>query len=305
MNISINRWGTSLLVVGSCLLLVSCVMQQPMPRPIIPTTTVVPPTAVSTDYISGATNTVEDIQTTQVAFPTLAMDVQTQLYELLSSNGNCELPCFLGIVPGETLWSDAKPFLEMFTNSPIRTDSTASADGFDVYYAHIQTTKEVTLILLIRLEVDANGRIQHILIKTDTRDSTGSLLTTDQHLSRYSLFETFKNNNLPSKVVMTPIKQGIYSLHVIYENMKMVIGLTGKAKELPDNRYLVCPDLGNGDVSSVTIALANQKDIVDVKALLGYPFYEGEFPIEQIINTNIQGFYDMISSGKPACFQTN
>ncbi|MEW5941902.1 MAG: hypothetical protein AB1750_19740, partial [Chloroflexota bacterium] len=94
---------------------------------------------------------------------------------------------------------------------------------------------------------------------------------------------------------------GVYSMHVVYENLKMVVALTGRGKEIPNRRYSLCPNLGDGDVSFVTIALVAPNDAIDVKTIFGYPFYDNELPLEEVTNLSLEEFYDLILNGEPAC----
>jgi hypothetical protein len=54
--------------------------------------------------------------TTWTPLPTLAYaEARAMVRDLLENNGGCKLPCWWGIVPGETDWSSAKQCLSQFT----------------------------------------------------------------------------------------------------------------------------------------------------------------------------------------------
>lgn len=295
-------------VIAFCLFLTACIPSviptMPSTIPISQITPSVTP-SVSTTRIPAGTSTIIP-KPTNISFPTLANDVQDRLYGLLKNNGGCELPCFLGIKPGATSWSETKSFMDDFSISkPINLDNKASTETLNVYHVQIITNKEVVMMLNIRFDVDANNLVQHIILKMETRGDDGSFLTDDQRLSRYSLYEIFRRHGVPDVVVITPVIKGIYSMHIVYENLKMVVGLTGRAKEIPNGRYSLCPNLGEGNIGSATIALANSSDSTDVRSLFDYPFYDSEFPLENLTNLSVQRFYELILQEKPACFDVN
>lgn len=236
--------------------------------------------------------------------PTITLELQDRLYELLKNNGGCELPCFLGITPEKTLWIDTKMFLELFSVSKsIQSDPIASTQMYTAYHAQIQTSKDISLLMNISLEVDNNSLVQHIVFDADTRQGN-SIEYSDTHLSRYTLREIFQRHGSPDVIYMTPIKQDIYSMHVVYENIKMAISFTGRAKENLDGGYTVCPNLGDGDVGSIKIVTAGPSDPIDVKSLVGYPFWEGTPTFEEVSGVSQNYFYQLlIGDQQPACFE--
>lgn len=54
-------------------------------------------------------------QTESTPLPTLSSDgAREMVKELLENNAGCRLPCWWGIIPGKTRWTDARSFLESF-----------------------------------------------------------------------------------------------------------------------------------------------------------------------------------------------
>jgi hypothetical protein len=239
-----------------------------------------------------------------VPFPTLASNLQSQFYEDLRSNRGCELPCLLGIIPGATSWLDAKSFLEAYSlNKPVESDQAASSQDHVVYFVQIQTSIDISLIMRLRLVVGENGLVQYINFDA-TSSREGSYVENDQHLSKYSLREVFRRHGLPNSIFMKPIKRGVYTLHIVYDELKMVIGLTGQATRISGGEYEVCPNLGDGNPLSLTVGLAAPSDPIDTKNLLDYPFYESELSLEDVTGLGIDQFYTLMSSSEsPACFR--
>ncbi len=241
---------------------------------------------------------------THPPIPTMLYDLQDQLYLLLANNGNCELPCFLGITPGKTTWAEAKLLLEAYSiNKPIKYDKSNATATNKQYTASIHTTKDIGLDIKIKLDVNEKDIVTHIDFNV-TAYHGGSLAFDDRHLSRYSLREVFRRHGKPDAVYLLPPERAVYAIHIVYEKLKLVIGLTGRAKELSGGGYELCPNLGDGDIPTMEIALASPADTIDVKTLIGFPFWEDLPPFEETSGMNINEFYQlMIGDQQPACFQ--
>lgn len=242
--------------------------------------------------------------------PTLVPDVQDQFYGLLKNNGNCELPCFLDITPGKTSWLDAKAVLEKYSiNKPIKYDETRSTPTNKTYSTQIQTRSNTNtsfwLIMNIELDVNENDVVKHIVMSVESYDNDALAINDkDGHLSTYSLREVFLRNGIPDNVFFKFRQRKGYGFGVVYENQKIAFEFGGIALPNINNEYIICPNIGEGQVSSMKIALANPSDPIDVKTLIGHPFWEGVHPFEEVAGMSLNDFYElMISDQKPACFE--
>jgi hypothetical protein len=274
-------------------------------QPTLSETTLPIPVFTPSSSPSQTSNLSDGKQWTQVPVPpTLTLDIQDELYDLLKSNGNCELPCFLGITPDKTSLVDAKAILEKFdVRQSISIDEIASTKTYQAYNVQIFTNKDVTLAINLRLEVE-NKLISRLTVNA-TPSHNGYSVTDDQHLSHYSLREVFQQHGSPDVVYLQPPAYGEYGLQVVYEKLKMVIDITGSAKDISNGGYEICPNLGDGDITSIKIALAGPLDPINVKTLIGYPFWEGAPTFEEVSGLSMKDFYKLMISGKkPACFET-
>jgi len=88
----------------SVLIIASCVPSEiPMVEEVTPTPTSTPSTTPTSSQIIFT------------PLPTLTSDKAKELVmELLKSNAGCKLPCWWGIIPGKTTWTEARRFLESF-----------------------------------------------------------------------------------------------------------------------------------------------------------------------------------------------
>jgi hypothetical protein len=242
---------------------------------------------------------------TSTSYPTLTYQIQDDFFDLLSNNGNCKLPCFWGITPSTTSWSNANNILERYVRKiPIPLDQTSTTKTNSAYSAYIKTTKDVTLLISLIVNVNKSNIVSSIIFRTEIFQSDfPDLDTYDKHLIWYSPTEIFKKHGPPDNLYLYISPSGDYSLGIVYENLKAVILLTGFAKENINNKRAVCPNIGDGDVSYVNIA--STTDSIDVKTLIGYPFWEGVPPFEEVAGMSVEDFYKLIisSSEQPICFE--
>lgn len=235
--------------------------------------------------------------------PTLDYDVQDQLYALLADNGNCRLPCFLGITPDVTSLVPAMAFLQGFSNKEaMLPDDTGGSIAGKTYYVLIWTGKDVELMLDIRLTANQDRTVRYIEFSS-TASRLGTLVANDRHLTAYSLSELFRVYGMPDVVFMTPLRQGVYSIYAVYEKLKFVVGVGGLARQDASSAYQVCPDIGDGDITSLELAAAGASDPIDVKTLLAHPF--SDVPtFAQTAGFDVDGFYSLMTDGQqPACFE--
>lgn len=284
----------------SLLLIMACSSSKLQPTQYITTLT------ASTLATSASANPPIDLRWTQYPpVPTITFELQDKMYELLKNNGGCELPCFLGVTPGHTLWTDAKPFLELFSITKIiKPDQVASTEMYTVYNVQVQTSKDISLLMNIRLDVDSNNLVQYIIFDADIRRGK-SVEYRDTHLSRYSLHEILQRHGVPDAIYMTPIRQNIYSMHIVYENIKITISFTGRATQNLDGGYTVCPNLGDGGIGSIKLAISNPSNPIDVRSLVGYPFWNETPLLEKVSGVSKKYFYQLlIGDQQSACFET-
>lgn len=230
-------------------------------------------------------------------YPTLAYEVQDEFFSLLASNGNCRLPCFLGITPGTTLWTEARMILEPYAyNAHFLNDKDLAQS------VAIVTTKDVDIYMTVKVDTLEDRRVNRIVTHAEFFKED-SIATQDNHLQWYSPSEVFRNHGLPDNLYLS-IERGVYSIGIVYENLKAVILLTGYAKENASNKRVVCPNIGDGDIGSIKIALASPTNPIDVKTLIGYPFWEGASLFEEVTGMSIDEFYELMVSGQqPVCIE--
>lgn len=267
---------------------------------ILPTQTSIPSTATVPVEITPSTSP-EDA----TPHPTLTYELQDQLFTLLSNNGNCELPCYLGITPGKTLWANAERILEPYAyKTPIPYERTRITSSNVAYHAVIQTTKDINILTGVIIDVNpSNNRVTHIVSTFQFYFNEWSYF--DKHLLRFSISEVFRRNGQPDVIYFVPdLKQGRgYSFSLVYEKLKMVMEYTGRIRQDVNGSYIICPNVGDGDIGAMGVYFASATDPIDVKTLVGYSFWENVSPFKDVAGMSVNDFYRlMVGNQQPICF---
>jgi hypothetical protein len=107
------------------------------------------PAALSTTSRPSKTSTQTPTQV-WTPHPTLNSDeAKTVIQELLVTNGDCRLPCWWGITPGQTTWAEAWRIL-----SPLMTDLFISPlEGYFTFYFWVPTSFQPDGKIAVRLVV--------------------------------------------------------------------------------------------------------------------------------------------------------
>lgn len=243
------------------------------------------------------------VRSTPPILPTMDYDLQDELYGLLANGATCRLPCFLGVIPDKTAIESALAFLDGYSaKHPLVPDESASSPETTVYNVPIYTSNDVDLQMYLRLGADTNGLVKYIRVQA-TWSRLGSYAANDRHLVGYSLRGIFQTYGLPDAMYMEPIKEDVYSIYAVYESVKFVVGFTGHATLDESGTYRVCPNIGDGDLANLDLATAAAADSIDVKTLIGYPFWSTP-PFQQTAGIDLKGFYGLITGDhEPACFE--
>jgi hypothetical protein len=285
-------------IVVLMVLLTSCTtsIQQPPLQYSIPTETKLASSTLQIPSPTPITASQPDI----TRFPTMSLDRQSQLYELFKNNGNCDLPCFLGITPGKTSWQNTKSFFDPFILRPF-----ADTPNLRLFWVEIITNHEITLHGNLELYVAPDWLLKHVIFSTEFTQS-GITEAHDNHLDWYSISEVFKRYGSPDEIYLNVSNQNlVYSITIVYERKKVVLMYTGLANQNNEGNYItLCPNLGDGDISSMELRVLNPSDPTDVKTLRDYPFWNVQ-PFEEVSGMSRNDFYKiMIGNVQSACIQT-
>ncbi len=230
--------------------------------------------------------------------------MQAFVLEMLRSNGGCELPCWWGIVPGETSWEEVQAF---FTVQGI----SVSENGYlGLSYLDPEETNRITML---DVELQRQGDLvqgirvtHHYYYKSFQDDFT---LT----LQRYELAQVLSRYGVPSQVYLSLavgspcIGPGVvptYDMWVVYDDLGIAVLYSGMLIRDLEN-WLLCPVFGQtsdvfGPTRSIEIRL--QSPALD-RPIVSMEPGDGEFVITgtlmELAGMGVQEFYESFSSPTP------
>ena len=167
------------------------------------------------------------------------------MISILSSNGNCNLPCWWGVNPGE---SNLQSFNFVFY--PIGYEEINKQGIFSEDFS--MSVNQVNIPnLLIKVSFE-NNFVQRIYVLADNINKPGDKVSHfdafAQAMEYYSLENTLKKYGIPTNVYLRlypryePNAPLIYSLWVFYENLGILIHYRGEGLVYKDKEVDICPD---------------------------------------------------------------
>ena len=220
---------------------------------------------------------------TQAPISTLSVAESNELIkELILRNGGCRLPCFWGITPGITEWSEAKNFLATFAE--IREGKFYSIKIQDPEYHQVNLI-EFTVQDGIVVEVVAGLPI--------TRNFTIDKLLTNYGKPDGIYLLTYKNS--PA----SPIPA---FLALNYQHQGILVEYEFASEKINDNEFLICSQ----PLGPNMWLRSSQETLTDLdinQSVLGAePSYTLR-KIDEISNISIDEFFNDFK-GSSACFIT-
>jgi hypothetical protein len=224
--------------------------------------------------------------------------------ELLVTNGDCELPCWWGIHPGEPL-SDAN--ISLFLRAPFHSISDTRF-GYAFEYtknrssAGLDYNVDVTAILTKEV-------VSRIWISSDVLDARTSAQFA-QDWQTLALHRVLTRFGMPSEVRLSandfapdPGAPFLFTLNVIYTDKGIAIKYHGYLQRR-SGRYLVCPSLSS--VTSIGLLLASPGNGAQFwDHLREWPWMNIEYtsPIQDVTSMSVADFYSTLRDTPNACFR--
>lgn len=240
---------------------------------------------------------------TWTPLPTLSPeDANTFVTELLIDNGGCRLPCWWGIIPGETTWETAMYFFKSFATRvsegsliPVQIDGKDSpVTGYGVRYRVHGQLQEGSINLFV-----AQGPIYKIVVAP-----TGTELSYQLHhlLTSYGQPEEVWLQGWPYNEEHVPH----FALLVLYPSK----GIAARYEGISDfttgiQNMSICP-LGTGptlilwDPKQENQAAFMQALMENENKVWGAPYFR---PIDVATDLDISKFYERMLDSQP-CFET-
>lgn len=211
---------------------------QPTGLPSVVSSTTADPT--STVSIPTAT------ETRSLSVPTLmATERMSFLFEVMKTNGGCDLPCFMGIVPGETTFDEAK---EVFSQTGWSISNIPHTDGGEMI---AKSSKDSSIGIYVWLRT-VGGIVSHLEI------SIGGHHYLD-YVDYHALVNIMSRFGKPDGIWIS-IDPGLkisrdevisFEMLVYYKDENMIFQYGGYAS-LKGNTYEICPPRPSGSIEGVS-----------------------------------------------------
>lgn len=273
--------------------------------------TSIPATTTGMSLMENPTDTPTPISTLTNAQPSTAMPsnqpkpLPTQgdlsdeeyIYQLLQTNGGCELPCWLGIVPGETHWDEAERFLSSLSL------------GIDLIKD--ETTTEVNGISIRRREfhiyVDT-GDATTYRFRLLTRDNLVTGIRVSSPLTNYHflLKDLLSNQGVPDKIfiftrsnVMEPPTP--FNLILFYQEQRFLAAYSTLVYK-ENEQITACLD----DVGPGLIIFPEKNDLSDqlIAEIFIGPDPIGVLSVDDALGMSPADFYETYRNSETSCLIT-
>ena len=228
------------------------------------------------------------------------------LYALLETNNSCNLPCFFGIYPGITTLDEARAILANYSEQGLVLDKVFNNEDLKLYNAQIASNYDVSLLMVIRLEV-ADSIVHKIQVSADI-SKDGHYAVDSNIFSRYSLREVLGQVGYPDQLYIIPpdpsINNPSYRIDAIYFAHNMIISYLGRGT-FADEKITICPNIGEGNIGVIEIISLSSEYEVDIRELSLINFDEDDFamPIDDFLGISLEAFYNELSE-VPSCFSS-
>lgn len=225
--------------------------------------------------------------------------------ELLITNRGCRLPCWWGIHPGKTTWSEAEYFLRSIG---VRILPEKQTEGYDLYLIggiELNVVDRVAKINNSLVIYSKDGMVKYIGLRGD-----GSLdeIGFQKAWERYSPQNIMRIYGKPSRILLNgnPFSHSIegYSVWFFYDEQGFVIEYRGLVQG--KSVYHICPSFDNGkDIYRIDI-LTQSEEVPMPLDRIYLELYGKRFlvlPLEKASGKSVEAYYrETMLSDKPACF---
>ena len=242
------------------------------------------------------------------AVPTLHPDeLEEHVLELLQTNGGCGLPCWWGIVPGQTTWRDARSTLESLGLTAVKY-----SDPNLTNYSTSQWLPGYDISMGQLFDVDDSGRVQLIWAAGVTVRENDWVYAAPEFLeawSHYTLRQMVATYGAPSDVLIHVAQNtadGLmmpFQVLLFYADQGILVRYYGPAELLGD-QLVVCPDHSHIELwlwpphSRLTL-----EDIADLGYYIPPDDLRAFVPFEEAVGGSFADFVADTDDGG-ACFES-
>lgn len=275
----------------------------------LPTRTITMITPTKTVLSSSIVSIPTTMETRTPSMPTLsATEGLNFLFEVLKTNGGCDFPCFMGIIPGKTTFEEAK---EVFMQTGWSISIIPQTDG-DAMTANSPKNSSIGIDAWIRT---VDNIVSHLEISIG---GAGYLNYVDYHaliniLSRFGKPDGIWIS-LPPALKELRLEQTTFKMVVYYKDKNMIFQYDGIAN-LKGDTYEICPPRPWGKIEgippnsgSVLIDIFAEDVQLHPKELLNFRtdqnlHIDEESQLQTVLKMGVDTFYqDILERKDSACY---
>ena len=215
----------------------------------------------------------------------------------------CQLPCFMGITPGETSWQFT---LDLFAPIGKSSSYTSEQDKSKDYVFGAYIDENTIVPYMLMRVFDKDRVVSKIFIRTQDNKSIHDAF------QMYSLESTLAQYGPPSDVLLRlppgrsePNAPLYYSLWVVYDEFNFAVNYEGPAEQKGDKIH-ICPSYNN--IASLMIFVQSPTSDTtigaDIEATTGISVLD-HLTLENAANITIDEFYFQMRANQTYCLETS
>ena len=243
----------------------------------------------STASITPSPLSTETFLTSTTSLPTLLVkDAKARVKQLMKDNGGCSLPCWWGIIPGQTSWDDARAFLQSI-------DPTFDSAATPSHYSFAYQIDSPGYPISAEFDVDGLGIVKKISVSQTAFpfDLAEFLAMVGKPDRVFLQVYPFTTDGVPPFVVL-----------LIYEDLHLVAQFVTGAT-LHDSNVVGCPDQSK---PSLTLYAPSIEVAAELEQKFELERSEGSVPyrlLDESTKMDIDSFYQVFRNSNDAnCIET-
>lgn len=236
----------------------------------------------------------------------------TNLVELLNTNGGCDLPCWWGISPGQTLWSNAKQFLlsigaNIYSNYEFSklVHSTPNFDEPVIKVSDNQPGYNDNRIYFI----EKDKIVEQVYINADGWTNPKIF---QSHWQSYMPRQILGKYGLPERIRVYTNSTSMgdrhsYDLWFIYDTKKFAIRYDGILQINNGNNFEICITKNGQEITQIELFTQAAHLVEPLEEMGGFTTaeYKNTLSIEDAAGIEVDKIYNLLSSDiQNACFTT-
>lgn len=304
----------TILLLVEYLCVVSCTLQNNATGPSV--TAVPTSSSINASTLISVTSPPTDTLTqtsTLTPIPTLSkQDGLETLVNLMEKDNDCELPCWLDVVPGQTDFDEVLSNFSRFS-AIAHTDFSAQWAVIRVFFPNFEAATHDIYTTVFPAE---SSKVSQILIAASTyQDKNGPLDYSNPDfqklLQRYFVPGIFTEHGVPGEIFLDTTLIAAdeatsypFVLWAVYPQNGFLIRYQGNNVKIGD-KIRICPMQSRFEIKIWDTEESSYEEFIKGDMALGSSLSLGPQPIEAVTDFSIRSFYEKFRTAEPdTCFET-